>query len=88
MGFQNALNYESIVGLNVRTKASLNVFMFCWVGIYLVAFEFGPILIHCEHEHDSKVVPKMDLLTIQNGIVLEWWRRTVFELPLYDQPAM
>lgn len=72
MGFQNAVNYESIVGLNVSTKASLNMFMFWWADIYLVAFEFDPVFLHCEHQHDSKIVPQIDLLTIQNGIVLEW----------------
>lgn len=65
MGFQNALNYESIVGLNLSTKASLNMLMFWRADIYFIAFDLGPILVHCEHQHDSKVVPKMDLPTIQ-----------------------
>lgn len=72
MDFPNALNYESTGGLNVSTKALLNMFMFQSADTYLAALELGPILIHCEHQHDSKVVTKMDLLTIQNAIVLEW----------------
>lgn len=35
--------------------------------MYLVAFP--AVILHWEHLHDSKVVPKMDLAAIKNGIV-------------------
>lgn len=48
------------------------MFMLHSVDIYLGEFEFDSILMHFEHQHDSKVVPKRDLLMILNGIVLQW----------------
>lgn len=38
------------------------MFMFHSVDTYLSEFEFDCILIHFEHQHYSKVVPKTDLL--------------------------
>lgn len=46
---------------SVSIKASVNMFMFHSVDIYLGEFEFDSIFIYFEYQHDPKVVPKTDL---------------------------
>lgn len=46
---------------SVSIKASVNMFMFHSVDIYLGEFEFDSIFIYFEYQHDPNVVPKTDL---------------------------
>lgn len=64
MDFKKLWIIKNIIDLSISIKASVNMFMFHSVDIYLSEFEFDCILIHFEHYHDSKVVPKTDLLMI------------------------